>query len=216
MNLGMNLEELKSLNIKDIGGWPILPKMAALLALLVVAVFSAYWLDWNAQMEQLDTSRQEETKIRDEYLVKKAQAINLDIYRQQLKEIEQSFGSLLKQLPNKSEMDALLVEINQAGLGRGLEFELFKPDPETLSEFYAEVPVTLRVTGGYHDLGNFAADVAQMPRIVTLNEVKIDVEKDGRLGMNAVAKTYRYLDESEVAARQKAERDALAAKKGGK
>jgi type IV pilus assembly protein PilO len=97
-----------------------------------------------------------------------------------------------------------------------LEFELFKPDPETLSEFYAEVPVTLRVTGGYHDLGNFAADVAQMPRIVTLNEVKIDVEKDGRLGMNAVAKTYRYLDESEVAARQKAERDALAAKKGGK
>ncbi|MDP2828776.1 MAG: type 4a pilus biogenesis protein PilO [Sulfuricellaceae bacterium] len=212
----MNLDELKTLNIKDIGGWPMLPKMAVLLALLLAAIFAAYWFDWNAQMEQLEKSREEEAKIREEYLGKKKQAINLDIYRQQLKEIEQSFGALLKQLPNKSEMDALLVEINQAGLGRGLEFELFKPTPEVMSEFYAEVPVTLKVTGGYHDLGNFAGDIAQMPRIVTLNEVKIDVAKDGRLSMDAVAKTYRYLDEAEVAARQKAERDALAAKKGGK
>lgn len=211
----MNLEELKTLNIKDIGSWPVLPKMAVLLALLLVAVFAAYWVDWSAQMEQLETSRQEEAKIREEYLGKKKQAINLDIYRQQLKEIEQSFGALLKQLPNRSEMDALLVEINQAGLGRGLEFELFKPSPEAMSEFYAEVPVTLKVTGGYHDLGHFAGDIAQMPRIVTLNEVIIEVAKDGRLSMDAVAKTYRYLDDTEIAARQKAERDALAAKKGG-
>lgn len=215
----MNMEELKSLDPKNIGSWPMAPKLGVLVILLLVLVGAAYWFDWNAQMEELEKKRQEETQLREEFLGKKKQAINLDIYRQQLKEIEQSFGALLKQLPNKSEMDALLVEVNQAGLGRGLEFELFKPGPEAPSEFYAEVPVTLKMTGGYHDLANFAADVAQMPRIVTLNEVKIEISKDakdGRLSMDAIAKTYRYLDETEIAARQKAEREAAAAKKGGK
>ncbi|MDO8892382.1 MAG: type 4a pilus biogenesis protein PilO [Sulfurimicrobium sp.] len=200
----MNLDELKSLNIKDIGGWPVLPKMAALAALLIAVVFAAYWFDWSGELEQLETVRQEESGLRETFLSKKKKAINLDTYRQQLKEIDQSFGALLKQLPNKSEMDALLVDINQAGLGRGLEFELFKPAAsEVMSEFYAQLPVTIKVTGEYHDLGNFASDISQMPRIVTLNEIKITAAKDGRLTMDGVAKTYRYLDEEEVNAQKK-------------
>lgn len=205
----MNLEELKTLNPKDIGSWPVLPRVAALLVLLVLVVFAGYWLDWREKLDQLEAAKQEEGTLRESFLSKKQQAINLDTYRQQLKEIDQSFGALLKQLPNKSEMDALLVDINQAGLGRGLEFELFKPAPsETMSAFYAELPVSIRVTGNYNDLGHFASDVAQMPRIVTLNDVKIEPAKDGRLTMDAVAKTYRYLDEAEAAAKKSAATDA--------
>ena len=204
MNLNLNLEELKTLNFRDIGSWPVLPKMGALLLLLVAVVFAAYWFDWKTQLEQLETTRQKEAKLRDTFLAKKQQAVNLDTYRQQLKEIDQSFGALLKQLPNKSEMDALLVDINQAGLGRGLEFELFKPAPsETKTEFYASLPVTIKVTGGYHDLGHFASDISQLPRIVTLNDIKIEASKDGRLTMDGVVKTFRYLDEEEVSAQKK-------------
>lgn len=202
--MNLNLEELKNLNPKDIGGWPVLPKIAVLVLLLVGVVFAAYWFDWKVQLEQLETARQEEAKLRDTFLAKKKQAINLDTYRQQLKEIDQSFGALLKQLPNKSEMDALLVDINQAGLGRGLEFELFKPAPsETMTEFYASLPVTIKVTGGYHDLGHFASDISQLPRIVTLNDIKIEASKDGRLTMDGVVKTFRYLDQAEVSAQKK-------------
>lgn len=201
----MNLEDFKTLNMKDMGSWPVLPKVLALFLLLVVVVFAGYWFDWSDQLDRLDVVKNEEAKLRETFLDKKKQAINLDTYRQQLKEIDQSFGALLKQLPNKSEMDALLVDINQAGLGRGLEFELFKPAAtgEVVSEFYAELPVTIKVTGGYHDLGHFASDIAKMPRIVTLNDIKIDVAKDGRLTMDGVAKTYRYLDEAEIAAQKK-------------
>lgn len=200
----MNLEELKTLNLKDIGAWPVLPKILALVVLLIAIVFAGYWFDWSGQLEQLETARQEEANLRETFLGKKKQAINLDTYRQQLKEIDQSFGALLKQLPNKSEMDALLVDINQAGLGRGLEFELFKPAAsEIKTEFYAQLPVTIRVTGDYHDLGNFASDIAQMPRIVTLNDIKITAAKDGRLTMDGIARTYRYLDEEEVNAQRK-------------
>lgn len=200
----MNLEELKALNLRDIGSWPVLPKVSALVLVFVAVVLAAYWFIWKPQLEQLETTRQKEMALRESFLTKKKQAVNLDTYRQQQVEIEQSFGALLKQLPNKSEMDALLVDINQAGLGRGLEFELFKPAPsEILSEFYAELPVTVKVTGGYHDLGHFASDVSQLPRIVTLNDIKIEVAKDGRLTMDGVAKTYRYLDESEINAQKK-------------
>lgn len=214
----MNLDDLKNLNPKDIGGWPVVPKVAVLVAMLVIVVFAAYWLDWSEQLDQLEKVRREEVQLREDFLAKKKQAINLDTYRQQLKEIDQSFGALLKQLPNKSEMDALLVDINQAGLGRGLEFELFKPAPnEIRSEFYAELPVTIKVTGNYHDLGHFASDVSQLPRIVTLNDIKIVVSKDSRLTMDGVAKTYRYLDESEMAAQKKPEKPVKGVKgKGGK
>ena len=142
--------------------------------------------------------------------------MNLESYKQQRAEIEQSFGALLKQLPNKSEMDALLIDINQAGLGRGLAFDLFKPSQtENFTEFYAELPVNIKVTGNYHDLGAFTSDVAKMPRIVLLTDLKIDPpSKEGTLSMEAVAKTYRYLDEEEVAKQRKAAKDAKG--KGGK
>lgn len=201
----MTLNDLNNLNFRDIGNWPVVPKTVALSLLAAVILFGGYWFDWSDQLDTLNAAKGKETQLRETFLNKKKQAVNLDIYREQLKEIQQAFGALLKQLPNKSEMDALLIDINQAGLGRGLDFELFKPAPqETLSEFYAELPIQIRVTGSYHDLAAFASDVSQLPRIVTLNDINITNGKDGRLVMDATAKTYRYLDEEEIAAQKKA------------
>mgnify|MGYP000876489313 CR=1 FL=1 len=156
-----------------------------------------------------------ELKLREEFVVKKKQAVNLDLYIQQLNEIDRSFGALLKQLPNKSEVESLLVEINQAGMGRGLQFELFKPGAEQIKDFYAELPINVRLTGTYHDFGAFAGDIGKLSRIVTLNNVAIVINpqsKDGTLVMDAITKTFRYLDEEELAAKKKAAQAA----KGGK
>ena len=201
------LEQFKYLNPKDPGTWPALPKLLALIALLAALVAAGYLADWQGQMDELVAGAAEESKLKDEYKGKKQQAVNLDLHRQQLREIDNSFGALLKQLPNRSQMDALLVDINQAGLGRGLQFELFKPAPkETAKDFYAELPVSVRVTGGYHDMGQFASDIAQLSRIVTLNDIGITpTGKDGSmLAMETTAKTFRYLDEEEVAKQRKA------------
>ena len=201
------LEQFKYLNPKDPGTWPVLPKLLALIATLVALVAAGYVADWQGQVEELAAGAEQEAKLKEEYKNKKQQAVNLDLHRQQLREIDNSFGALLKQLPNKSQMDALLVDINQAGLGRGLQFELFKPAPqETMKDFYAELPVSVRVTGGYHDMGQFASDIAQLSRIVTLNDIVISpVGKDGSLlAMDTTAKTFRYLDDEEVAKQKKA------------
>lgn len=209
----MTLDDINKLDFKNIGSWPLAARAVLLLIVFVVVLAAAYWFDWSGQIDTLQSARQQEAQEKETFLNKKQQAINLDTYKQQLKEIEQSFGALLKQLPNKSEMDALITDINQAGLGRGLEFELFKPaDRETMSEFYAELPIAIKVTGAYHDLAAFASDVSQLSRIVTLNDIKITPNKDGLLVMEATAKTYRYLDEDEIASQKKAEKD----KKGGK
>jgi type IV pilus assembly protein PilO len=199
----MTLDELRRLNIREAGNWPLLPKIVVLGFLFAVIVVAGGLFDWRDQFEILDKAQATEVKLKDEYASKKARAVNLELYVQQLKDIEQSFGALLKQLPNKSEMDALLTDINQAGLGRGLQFELFKPAAqERMADFYAELPINVKVTGTYHDMGAFASDVAQLPRIVTLNDLSI-VNDKGTLTMDAVAKTFRYLDEEEVA-KQKA------------
>lgn len=201
------LDQFKYLNPKDPGTWPVLPKLLALIATLIALVALGYALDWQGQMDELAAGAEQEAKLKDEYKGKKQQAVNLDLHRQQLREIDNSFGALLKQLPNRSQMDALLVDINQAGLGRGLQFELFKPAPaETMKDFYAELPVTVRVTGGYHDMGQFASDIAQLSRIVTLNDIVISpAGKDGSLlAMDTTAKTFRYLDDEEVAKQRKA------------
>ena len=204
----MNLDDIRRLNIREVGNWPLLPKLAILTIILVVIVAAGAGLDWKDQYETLDKQQQQELTLRTQYTEKKAKAINYDLYVQQLKEIEQSFGALLKQLPNRSEMDALLTDINQAGLGRGLQFELFKPaSQEKMAEFYAELPIEVKVTGTYHDMGAFASDVAQLPRIVTLNDVAVTNDK-GVLTMEAVAKTFRYLDEEEVARQRKLAKDA--------
>ena len=209
----MTLDDVRRLNIREAGNWPLLPKMVVLALILVAIVVAGGLLDWRDQLEALDRVQAEEVKLRESYASKKAKAVNLELYVQQLREIEQSFGALLKQLPNKSEMDALLTDINQAGLGRGLQFELFKPaTQERLADFYAELPISVKVTGTYHDMGAFASDVAQLPRIVTLNDVVISNDK-GTLIMDAVAKTFRYLDEDELARQRRSAQDAKKAKK---
>src|SRR5690348_16820511 len=167
-----------------------------LIGFLVGIVVLGYFLDWQEQMDSLEAGRQQEAKLKDEYVQKEQQAINLDLYRQQLREIDTQFGTLLRQLPNRSQMDALLVDINQAGLGRGLQFDLFRPAPSEITrDFYAERPITVKVVGNYHDMGAFASDVGQLSRIVTLNDVTIQANaKDGLLTMDATARTFRYLD----------------------
>lgn len=200
----MTLDDLRRLDPRDVGNWPVLPKLGVLVLMLLVLVFGGYWFDWKDQLDELASERQKETDLRAKFLDKKAQAINLEAYRKQLADIEQSFGAMLKQLPNKSEMEALLTDINQAGLGRGLQFELFRPaQAETMSEFYAELPITIKVTGAYHDIGAFASDVSQLSRIVTLNDIALQIDKEKGLTLEAIAKTYRYLDDAEVAAQKK-------------
>lgn len=202
------LDQFRNLNPKDPGTWPALPKLLALIATLVALVAVGYFADWQGQVDELAAGADQEVKLKDQYKDKMQLAVNLDLYRQQLREIDNSFGALLKQLPNKSQMDALLVDINQAGLGRGLQFDLFKPAPqETMKDFYAELPINIRVTGSYHDMGQFASDIAQLSRIVTLNDIAIapGSGKDSSvLVMDTVAKTFRYLDEEEVAKQKKA------------
>ncbi len=195
----MNLDDLRRLNMRDVGNWPILPKIAVLGGILVVILAAGFFLDWKDQLDTWEAAQKQELQLKDQYGQKKAKAINFDLYRQQLSEVEQSFGALVKQLPNRSEIDALLTDVNQAGLGRGLQFELFKPaTQEKMADFYAELPINIKITGNYHDMGAFASDVAQLPRIVTLNDVAVGNDK-GVLSMEAVAKTFRYLDEEEVA-----------------
>ena len=214
VNFNQYLEEFRQLNPKDPGTWPLVPKIVVLVVILILIPVAGFFLDTQGQLDQLEAGRAQELKLKDDYLNKKRLAINLDLYKQQLREIDTQFGALLKQLPNKSQMDALLVDINQAGLGRGLQFELFKPaTAETSREFYNELPIQVKVTGTYHDMGAFASDVGQLSRIVTLNEVSMEAGKDGMLAMDTVARTFRYLDEEEVAASRK---QKAAVKKGAK
>jgi type IV pilus assembly protein PilO len=209
----MTLDDIRRLNFREAGNWPLLPKIAVLGLLVVLILAAGAFFDWKDQLDALDGAQDEEAKLRVSYSEKKAKAVNLELYVQQLKEIEQAFGALLKQLPNKSEMDALLTDINQAGLGRGLQFELFRPAArERMADFYAELPITVKVTGTYRDMGAFASDVAQLPRIVTLNDIGI-VNDKGTLIMDATAKTFRYLDEDEVAKQRKSAKDAGKGKK---
>ena len=204
----MNFEELNKLDIKTVADWPLPAKLGLLGILLALLVAGGWWFLWSPALETLDASQAREEELKSVYVTKKGQAINLEAYRKQLADIQESFGALLKQLPNKQEMDALITDVNQAGLGRGLQFELFRPGGEAKSEFYAELPIQIRVTGGYHDIAAFTSDVAQLSRIVTLHNISLAPTRDGALSMDAVAKTYRYLDEEEIAASKP--------KKGGK
>ena len=205
INFNQIAEDFKHTNWKDPGTWTIAPKIVVLIAILVLIPVAGYFLVWQGQIDELEQGLAQEETLKKDYLAKKTQAINLDLHKQQLREIDTQFGALLKQLPNKSQMDALLVDINQSGLSRGLQFELFKPDAtESAKEFYSELPIKVKVIGTYHDMGAFAADVGQLPRIVTLNDVTIEAGKDGNLAMEVTARTFRYLDEDEVSAQRKA------------
>lgn len=215
IDLQMLADDFRNLNPQDVGAWPLAPRVAVLIGVFIVAMIAGWWFLWSDQFDLLALRQQEEIKLKEEFVAKKTQAVNLDLYTQQLNEIDRSFGALLKQLPNKAEVESLLVEINQSGMGRGLQFELFKPGQELSKDFYAELPISVRLTGNYHDFGAFASDIGRLSRIVTLGNISITtgaVGKDGGLTMDAVTKTYRYLDEEELAAKRKAAQAA----KGGK
>ena len=210
------LRDFQDLN-RDVGAWPLVPRVTVLLGLFLAILVAGWWFYWGEQLDSLTREQETEGQLREEYVSKKAQAVNLDLYLARLNDIDRSFGALLKQLPNKSEVEALLVEINQAGMGRGLQFDLFKPGPEQIKDFYAELPITVRLTGTYHDFGAFAGDIGKLSRIVTLNNVIIATNqqsKDGALVMDATTKTFRYLDEEELAAKRKAAAAAEAAQGG--
>jgi len=202
MDLLEDLKNLKNINPKNPGGWPWVAKLLACVLILIVVLIVGYLFDWQDQITKLSAAKNEEVKLKDEFLVKKKQAINLDIIKKQLTETQQSFGALLKQLPNKSEMDALLTDINQAGLGRGLQFDLFRPSAEVVTGVFAEQSIALKVTGTYDDLGRFSSDISQLPRIVTLNDISV-TQAGASLSMETTAKTYRYLDENELASQKK-------------
>jgi type IV pilus assembly protein PilO len=207
--------DFKTLDPKDPGLWPLAPRVVILMGLFA-GLLAAAWgfgvFGWSVQLDELEASKLQESKHKEDWLSKKKQAVNLDEYRRQLAEIDRSFGALLKQLPNKAEMGDMLVDINKAAQARGLAVELFKPGGEAPREFYAEVPIVLNLTGGYHDIGAFTGDLAKLPRIVTLNDISLSPNPNGTLSLKTTAKTFRYLDEEEMAGQKKAQQ----ATKGGK
>lgn len=185
------------------GQWPTIPRNLCGVGVLLAVMFLGWFFYWSDQQTDLASGEQQELQLKDQYKSKIQQAINLDGLRKQKKQVAEYVITLEKQLPSKAEMDALLSDINQAGLGRGLQFELFKPGQVVVKDYYAELPIDIKVTGGYHDVGSFTSDIANLPRIVTLNNMNLSTGKDGTLTLEAVAKTFRYLDPEEVAAQRK-------------
>jgi len=212
-----NLNDIKSkfqgLTLENVGSWPLVPRMTLWGAVVLVCALIGYFLVWRGQMDDLDTLRQKEASLKEEYRAKLQQSINLEELRRQKEQVNQYVLTLEKQLPSKAEMDALLSDINQAGIGRGLQFELFRPGQLNPRDYYVELPITVKVSGRYHDLGAFASDIANLPRIVTLNNLNIQTTKDPTLSLDAVAKTFRYFDEDEMNAQRKARNASKAAKK---
>ena len=201
------------LDPNKIGSWPGPLKGAVILVLCAALLGAGYWFDTKDQLVKLETSQKKEVELKGVFEIKQRKAANLQSLREQLKEMKESFGNLLRLLPNKTEIEGLLVDISQSGLSAGLEFELFKPSAEQVAEFYAIQPITIRVTGTYHEFGNFVSTVASLPRIVTQHDINMAPKSSGAIGgddelvMNMVAKTYRYLEEEEIEA-------AAASKKG--
>ncbi len=206
------LSQFQGLTLENVGTWPLLPRATVWLVAIVGCGVLGWFLLWSKQVEELERLRRAESQLKEQYKSKLQQAINLEELRKQKEQVSQYVLTLEKQLPSKAEMDALLSDINQAGIGRGLQFELFRPGQTNLKEYYAELPIAVKVSGRYHDLGAFTSDIANLPRIVTLNNLVIQTGKDGTLSLDATAKTFRYLDEEELAAQRKA-RKAAAAKK---
>jgi type IV pilus assembly protein PilO len=200
----MTLDELRNLDLKDISALPLPVKIVAVALICVLILAAGYYFVISDELDQREAAERQEKTLRDTYLQKKLLAINIDIYRKQMEEMQESFGSLLRQLPNTTEVPDLLVDITQAGLGRGLEFSLFRPEKERPRDFYAELPISLQVSGSYHELALFISDVAALPRIVTFGDINISRGKSGKLSMQATARTYRYLDSAEIKPKQPA------------
>lgn len=198
------VEQFRHLDTKDPSNWPQFPRFGLFL-LVALIVLVALWFVWLSDAaDELTREQQQELKLRDEYKDKLTKAVNLEALKKQREQVQQYVTQLEKQLPSKAEMDALLSDINQAGIGRSLQFDLFRPGQVAVRDYYAELPISLRVTGRYHDIGSFAADISNLSRIVTINNMTIVPGKEGTLSMDAVAKTFRYLDAEEVNAQRKA------------
>lgn len=205
----MNLQELRNLDLQNIGSWPVAARAVAVVAVAVLVLFLGYWFDTRDQLDRLERLRHKETELKRTFERKAAKAANLEAYKKQLEEIRQTFGTMLRQLPSRTEVAGLLVDISQTGLAAGLEFELFKPLSEVPKEFYAELPISIRVRGTFHEFGSFVSGVAALPRIVTLHDFQVlpvgGQQAQQRAGeppelvMNITAKTYRYLEEGEEA-----------------
>lgn len=200
--------DLNNLDLNEAGSWPLPARLTLVFILFLLVAGLGYWFDIKEQTRQLTAVESQEQELKDIYNVKAHKAANLVAYREQLEEMRQSFGAMLRQLPNKTEVADLLVDISQTGLASGLEFELFQPAAEVPQDFYAELPISIRVRGSYHEFGEFVSGVAALPRIVTLNDIEIEPapedkqgeeHNDGRLVMSLTAKTYRYLEEQETA-----------------
>jgi type IV pilus assembly protein PilO len=213
------LDELRALDPRDPGRWPLPALVAAVAAVLVILTFVlSYVFVWQNQRPELDRYEAEEQQLRSEFKMKHAKAVNLDVYKQQLKDIERSFGALLRQLPGKTEVPNLLVDISQTGLAAGLQEKLFQPGAEQKRDFYAELPIHIRLTGSYHEFGEFVSGIAALPRIVTLHDIDIKPEtKDSydTLTLDLTAKTYRYLDEEELAVAETERKKQEAARRPG-
>lgn len=195
--------QFQGLNGRNPGQWPLIPRIFVAVAVMLSVVALGWFAYWDGQLEEIDRGEQEEVKLRDQYKSKVQQAVNLVALRKQKQEVGEFVASLEKQLPSKAEMDALLSDINQSGIGRGLQFELFRPGQVVVKDYYAEQPIDIKVVGNYHDIGAFTSDIASLPRIVTLNNMSISTGKDGVLSLEAIAKTFRYLDKDEVDAQRK-------------
>ncbi|MDO8179840.1 MAG: type 4a pilus biogenesis protein PilO [Undibacterium sp.] len=203
-----NLKELSesiSAQFRDLNGvhpglWPIAPRILSAVGSVALVVVLGWYFYWSGQIDELDAGQQEEQKLKDSFKQKMQQAISLDALKEQRKLVLQYVATMEKQLPSKSEMDALLSDINQAGLGRGMTFDLFKPGQVVAKDYYAELPIDIKLSGNFHDMGEFASDIAKLPRIVTLNNLSISTGKDSNLILDVVAKTFRYLDPDEISA----------------
>ena len=202
----MTLDDLRNIDPNNISAWPLPLKIGGTVVVGILILAAGFWFIVRGELEDLDVADKREDKLKETYKSKVALAVNLPAYKQQMQEMRQTFGSLLRQLPDTTEVPDLLIDITQAGLGQGLEFVLFKPQKEKPKEFYAELPISIKVRGSYHELANFVSDVAALPRIVTFGDISISAGKrgkkisDGKLLMSAKAKTYRYLDDDEIAA----------------
>ena len=212
----MKLEDFNQIDPKNMGSLPLPMKAIILAFLLVIVVGTGFWFLWQPAYQELQDAQKKEAELRETFMTKKKEAVNLDAYKAHMQEIERVFGVLLRQLPNKAQMDALLTDINQAGLNRGLEFDLFKPGQDRPAEFYAQMPISIRVVGTYHQIGGFATDISKLSRIVAFGDFSIAPAgkegkegKDARLAMDVTTNTFRYLDPSEAANMKKAD-------KGGK
>ena len=208
----LDLAELKNIDLNDYGKWPLPLKIIAITLLCVALIGAGFWFDTRVQLESLDVVRSKEGELKQIFRVKQAQASNLDAYKNQMEQMKRSFGTMLRQLPSKTEVDDLLQDVSQTGLKNGLQIDLFKPESEIPAEFYAELPITIKMTGDFHEFGKFVSDVASLPRIVTLHDfsitpVKNNETKEVSLMMQATAKTYRYLDEEEIEANEKAKEE---------